>query len=132
MTILQAKRTLAFGSSFLFLVLGLCVFAWGLRYKLSLYNQHHGAPPKVLSAKLLSRNERPETDQAAGLFISPGSLPGRATVPFLLAFVPPVLVQTSCAVLRRAESEGPSKDELGERTGLRIFFLRPPPSFLLS
>jgi len=34
-------------------LLGVCVFAWGLRYKLSLYSSPHSATHRVPEAKLL-------------------------------------------------------------------------------
>jgi hypothetical protein len=38
--------------------LGVCVFAWGLRYKLSLYDPPHSMSRHMPAAKLLTGNER--------------------------------------------------------------------------
>lgn len=46
-----------FGMSLVFL--GLCVFAWGLRYKLSLYDPPHSLSHHMPEAKLLTGKERP-------------------------------------------------------------------------
>ena len=43
--------------SLTFLSLALCVFAWGLQYKLSLYDPPQAASHQVPQAKLLSKNE---------------------------------------------------------------------------
>jgi len=51
------------GMSLVFL--GLCVFAWGLRYKLSLYDPPHSLSHHMPEAKLLTGKERvslPATD----------------------------------------------------------------------
>ena len=40
-------------------LLGFCVFAWGLRYKLSLYDSPHSVTHRMPEAKLLTGKERP-------------------------------------------------------------------------
>lgn len=47
-------RALAFG----LVLLGVCVFAWGLKYKLSLYDPPHAASHHMAAAKLLPGKER--------------------------------------------------------------------------
>ena len=44
-----------------FLGLGFCVFAWGLQYKLSLYDPPQTASHQIPRAKLLSRDEQSGT-----------------------------------------------------------------------
>lgn len=46
-------RALAFG----LVLLGICVFAWGLRYKLSLYDPPHSVSHRMPAAKLLTGKE---------------------------------------------------------------------------
>lgn len=46
-----------FGCALIFL--GVCVFAWGLRYKLSLYDPPHSVSHRMPEAKLLTGKERP-------------------------------------------------------------------------
>ena len=50
----RGLRVLAFG----LVLLGVCVFAWGLRYKLSLYDAPHAVGRHVPEAKLLTGKER--------------------------------------------------------------------------
>lgn len=47
-------RAFAFG----LVLLGVCVFAWGLRYKLSLYAPPHSVARRIPAAKLLTGKER--------------------------------------------------------------------------
>ncbi len=69
-------RLLAFGLA----LLGLCVFAWGLKYKLSLYDPPHAISHHMPAAKLLppgkERNpiSRAEVGRLAGNPIVPGAL----------------------------------------------------------
>ena len=44
--------------TFVFLGLAVCVFTWGLQYKLSLYDPPHSTSHQIPEAKLLSRNEQ--------------------------------------------------------------------------
>jgi hypothetical protein len=44
-----------------FLGLAFCVFAWGLQYKLSLYDPPRAASHQIQKAKLLSRDEQSST-----------------------------------------------------------------------
>lgn len=50
----RGLRVLAFA----LVTLGVCVFAWGLKYKLSLYDPPHSLSHKIPEAKLLSGKER--------------------------------------------------------------------------
>ncbi|MGA8110187.1 MAG: hypothetical protein WBD46_15310 [Acidobacteriaceae bacterium] len=46
------------GFTFALVLLGACVFAWGLRYKLSLYQPPHAVGHRMPAAKLLIGKER--------------------------------------------------------------------------
>ena len=48
-----------------FLGLAVCIFAWGLQYKLSLYDSSQAATHQVPKAKLLSSNEQSRTAKIA-------------------------------------------------------------------
>lgn len=50
----RGLRGLAFG----LVLLSFCVFGWGLRYKLSLYDPPHSLQHRMPQAKLLSGNEK--------------------------------------------------------------------------
>lgn len=50
--------------TFAFLGLAVCVFAWGMQYKLSLYETNHSSTHAIPSAKLLSSNEQSRTTKS--------------------------------------------------------------------
>jgi hypothetical protein len=114
-----------------FLGLAFCVFTWGLKYKLSLYDPPHAPSHAIPTAKLLSRNE-----QKAGTenpLISTSSAPQKAmqfTLPglllslFFLAFS--MLGRVLLDVKSPAAAEQPWR--LCRRASLAAFFFRPPPT----
>ena len=51
----------------LLVTLGMCVFFWGLGYKLSLYDLHEASIHRIPDAKLLSRNEDPNATDSIRL-----------------------------------------------------------------
>ncbi len=121
-------RTRAFNFPALFLGVGLCVFAWGLRYKLSLYDPPHAASHNIPIAKLLSKDELPETLRPTGLAADAGAFAGL----LLLRSWPPnmvpswVFAETHRRVLSQPGSQ-PSRASILESSGLHSFFFRPPP-----
>ena len=58
MHVLRPTRTCSRYWKIPFIALGLCVFLWGLQYKLSLYDPPDTSSPHVPMAKLLSKNEQ--------------------------------------------------------------------------
>jgi hypothetical protein len=107
--------------------LALCVFLWGLGYKLSLYDPPQSVTHSLPKAKLLSKNERPrifrrsveaQTEQPA---VAP--LPAAHLTVLFLPAVPvlslPVSIhrQPLANPLRRAPYLSATK-----------FFVRPPPT----
>src|ERR1035437_7135880 len=54
-------RPFGLSGSLAFLGLAFCVFAWGLQYKLSLYDPPQTASHQIPKAKLLSRDEQSST-----------------------------------------------------------------------
>lgn len=75
------------GFTFALVLLGLCVFAWGLRYKLSLYQPPHSVGRHMPAAKLLVGKERaalPAVDLRQTT--SPDSLPAFVGVCTLALF----------------------------------------------
>jgi hypothetical protein len=75
-------RALAFG----LVLLGLCVFAWGLRYKLSLYDPPHAVSHHMPAAKLLLPGKEHEAVPLAATS-RPGVNPIAPDALSLLAFV---------------------------------------------
>jgi len=59
----------SFRLSMLLAMLGMCVFFWGLGYKLSLYDFHRASIHRIPEAKLMSRNEDPNATDSLRLCI---------------------------------------------------------------
>ena len=115
----------------LFLGIGLCVFVWGLRYKLSLYDPPQSASHCIPSAKLLSRDELPETLEPIALRLNVGPAVVHLVLASVLFRAVPVVVPAPSrfgAAWRLALL--PSRGHILERTGLQSFFFRPPPAVL--
>lgn len=109
-------------------MLGVCVFFWGLGYKMSLYRPHPSGLHRIPEAKLLSRNEDRSASDGVRLSLAntESALQGNLSVVFaLLAFV-------SVAGLRvdrdRRYLSIPKLWSLQFATR-SAFFLRPPPIF---
>ena len=107
--------------------LAFCVFAWGLQYKLSLYDPPQAASDKIPQAKLLSKNEQ------SGIAEGPQVV--RAKIFTRVRFtVPTNPFPISLSPLRILSSQASSHAE--HRTNhswhlrrglLNTFFVRPPP-----
>jgi len=74
-------RALAFG----LVLLGTCVFAWGLRYKLSLYDPPRSAAHHMPAAKLLTGKERVEVP-VLERFTAPGTAVPAILLALTMAF----------------------------------------------
>lgn len=112
-----------------FLGLGLCIFAWGLRYKLSLYHPPHAASPVIPHAKLLSKNERPDPDAAVSVLATSESPAVNLLSVWLFAGGALSMAALPAMPAARQVPTCPQpKDSLLERTGLHAFFFRPPPT----
>lgn len=106
--------------------LAVAVFAWGLRYKLSLYKSAPVALHHVSSAKLLSNRERP-----ANVIVEIE----RATMPVVVpaVFCATLLLFTGLLLDPRQQSRWAFQRDLNWRRrphpqALRPLFFRPPPS----
>jgi hypothetical protein len=66
--------------------LGVCVFAWGLRYKLSLYDPPHSVSHRMPAAKLLTGRERTQVPPL-NLHRDAGSTGPAVLVALTLAFI---------------------------------------------
>jgi hypothetical protein len=105
----------------------MCVFAWGLRYKLSLYDPPHSMSRHMPAAKLLTGNERralPAVD------LRPAS--GVAAMAFIAGLIFSVLLQRHPG---NVAAFGSSLLTAGRRRPVPAWapgaakFIRPPPRF---
>jgi hypothetical protein len=112
----------------LLLCLALFVFAWGLQYKLSLYDPPQSQSHCVPAAKLLSKNER--ASKIENLLERSADVVGRGKhsvlsqvyVLFLLTLDPCAAPASRSRVIRPEQFVVPSSC-----TGMTAFFFRPPP-----
>lgn len=105
--------------------LAICVFVWGLQYKLSLYIPSQASSHQVPIAKLLSPNERPKTHQEltnARPNLLAGVLRERA-IAALFVLIVGVFSMPESVRRRRA-----NRAKQIQRAILEAFFVRPPPT----
>lgn len=119
----RGLRALGFG----LVLLGVCVFAWGLRYKLSLYQSPHAAVHHMAVAKLFPGKERsalPDFD------VRGTDHRDEASVPLLsFAFVL-LLGSVKFHGLSRWAATFPIVLPVPDRIAIRANFSRPPPRYL--
>jgi hypothetical protein len=116
--------------TFVFLGLGICVFTWGLQYKLSLYYPPHSSFHQVPAAKLLSKNEQPrialnlpsERQKKAASNIQQLSLTA-----LMLAWLTGLTLGLALAAERRFLPRGLKPWLLAGQASLDAFLFRPPP-----
>jgi hypothetical protein len=118
-------------SRFTLSLLGLafCVFAWGLQYKLSLYDPPQAISHEMPHAKLLSKDQQSHADESPLLRVEVGS-DKAATVwlsiglfALILALDPPFCLDQSGRYSAKNEPvRSPS------HANLNAFFFRPPPA----
>lgn len=110
------------------IVLALCVFVWGLEYKLSLYDPPHSLARLVPIAKLLSKNEQPQIAASALAVTAPGALVApmpRTASPdrFLFSTLLIALVLPAVQTWNRRVTAAPIRRVHRASS----FFVRPPP-----
>lgn len=110
-----------------FAALAICIFLWGLQYKLSLYHSTQTAGHSIPSAKLLSKDEQPAipadafATQLEPVKITAGAF--NVSTILLIAFA--VLYLASSIPLAAREERLPG---LVDGMGTTLF-VRPPPRF---
>jgi hypothetical protein len=111
-----------------FIGLSLLVVAWGLGYKLSLYDPPQSESHKIPPAKLLSKNETALVAQSP--LLSDTKAPP-TVIHAVLSSVLLVLVLSyrplSASALDLREFDVKQSWRLRHRTGLNFFFVLPPP-----
>jgi hypothetical protein len=110
-----------------FLGLAFCVFAWGLQYKLSLYDPLQTASHQIPKAKLLSRDEQSSTVDSPLIIRTKTSTSVIYTAPtavFLILFLAISLLNPPAS--RRLEKRAHGLFHL-HRAVLNTLFVRPPP-----
>ena len=117
--------------SMLFVLLGVCVFVWGLGYKLSLYEAQTSSIHRIPEAKLLCRNnEDPNATETLRVCLSDGLAYQECLV------ISAALIVFWCICDRRLASnwairmlDMPKVRHSRLRLILSTFFFRPPPAY---
>jgi hypothetical protein len=127
----RAQRRIVKCLPFLWVMLGIAVFAWGLQYKLSLYPGELAVPHRIPTAKLLANDKQ----QGAAQSIVGQYLPDQGPRWAITARLLPCLALMFSAMLllalrRYSSSSFWLRDALPPalRASSSLFF-RPPPAF---
>jgi hypothetical protein len=128
--LLSTNRRLLSRFSLIFLGLGLAVFAWGLQYKLSLYDPPHSVAHQMPEAKLLSKNEQASASESQFAY--------QVKAKILFALICPLflfLLRTFDLKIGPAWSHHQRERKRPWRifssANLYAFFFRPPPALLV-
>jgi hypothetical protein len=129
-TVNRWSKSRQFGlfGSLAFLGLAFCIFAWGLQYKLSLYDPPQTASHQIPKAKLLSRDEQSSTAESPLVIrtkTSTSVIYTAPTVVFLILFLAISLLNPPAS--RRVEKRASRLLHL-HRAVLNTLFVRPPPA----
>lgn len=107
--------------------LAACVFAWGLEYKLSLYDPPQAASHRIPQAKLLSRDERSGIAEGPLLVRTKTCTKVNYTVPTSVLFFE-LLAPSKLNPQASEQRERLTSHSWHIRRGLlSTFFVRPPP-----
>lgn len=115
-------RALAFG----LVVLGVCVFAWGLRYKLSLYDPPRAGSHHMAEAKLLPPGKERDRIQRAGDAQTPDAAVTRALCTLALALFAFTVARVWPGLGGWMQRPSPLRRVPGYNR-LTPLFVRPPP-----
>ena len=119
--------------SMLFVLLGVCVFVWGLGYKLSLYETQTSSIHRIPEAKLLTRTNE-DRNLADGGWLSHPKSPSLEQVRVYTFILAITLLTTvgACASVERRHAYLPRLWHLRLGAFQSEFFLRPPPAASIS
>jgi hypothetical protein len=110
-------------------ILGLafCVFAWGLQYKLSLYDPLQTASHRIPMAKLLSRDEQSSTVESPQVIRTKTSASVIYTAPTAVFLILLLAVSLLNPPASKRVEQPDRKLLILHRAILSSFFVRPPP-----
>jgi hypothetical protein len=111
-----------------FLGLAICVFAWGLQYKLSLYDPPQTASHQIPKAKLLSRDEQSGTAKSPLVIRTKTSTRVIYTAPTTIFLILLLAVSLSNPPASKRVEQLDHKLLSLHRAILSSLFVRPPPT----
>ena len=107
--------------------LAICLFAWGLQYKLSLYDPPEAASHHVPTAKLLSKNEQSSSTESPLVVRTRTSTKVIYTTPSFVAFILLLVLSIFNPSISGQRQQRASGLWNVRRAHLRAHFVRPPP-----
>jgi hypothetical protein len=122
----RAVRAFSLSVTLVTVGLAACVFAWGLQYKLSLYDPPQAASHKMPQAKLLSGNERSGIAESPLVFRTKTSTAVSYAVPTAVLFLLLLTLSISNPAAGQRERRTSHPWHL-HRGLLNTLFVRPPP-----
>jgi hypothetical protein len=103
------------------------LFAWGLQYKLSLYDPSEAASHHVPTAKLLSKNEQSSSTESPLVVRTRTSTRVIYTVPMALFFILLLIPSVLNPPLSGQRQQRATQSWFPRHPHLRDHFVRPPP-----
>lgn len=113
-----------------FLGLALCVFTWGLQYKLSLYDPPHAPSHQIPTARLISRNERPDATESPAVAHAKAFTKAVQPMPAAAFLILLMALGALAPPVSRPWEEQANRSWHLRRVLLNSFFVRPPPVLL--
>jgi hypothetical protein len=123
------KRSFGRMGALAFIGLAVCVFTWGLQYKLSLYDPVDAASHRIPTAKLLSKSEQFSSTERPVVIRTTTSTAVLYTAPASALFLLFLIFNVLRNIFSGQREQRASRLWHLRRAHLRAFFVRPPPIF---
>jgi len=117
--------------SILLVMLGMCVFLWGLGYKLSQYDLHQRTLHRIPEAKLLSKNEDASATDGTRQVLAKAE-PQNHLESVSLVFAIAATVWTSTTSVSSLRREFEITDHVSSVMACFALYFRPPPIQFVS
>jgi len=117
--------------SILLVVLGTCVFLWGMGYKLSQYDQHQRTLHRIPEAKLLSKNEDASAADSTRQVLAKAESRNQLR-PVSLVVAVAAMIWTSTTSVSSFRREVDIADRVSSAMFCTALYFRPPPIHFLS
>jgi hypothetical protein len=110
--------------------LALAVFGWGIKYKISLYDQPGSSSTHMSHAKLLSQKERPVSSSNLDL-VRPSLLEAQSSISYPTFLIAAIVLGSYFTVSLWMLAGATDGDSYRQRCSNSIYFsFRPPPALL--
>lgn len=115
----------SFRVSILLVTVGMCVFFWGMAYKMSLYDTHRPTLHRIPEAKFLSKDEDPNATDSLRFCLANAPVQESGVIfTLVVAFI---WSASNAAPVFNWIFRTPDRPRVQNRFVLSAFFFRPPP-----